>query len=278
MNTTPTSTPRTAAPKDRARAIWAAGDYTRVADELIPSLGPALLDAVGDVTGERLADVAAGSGNVAIPAALRGARVVASDIVPQLLDAGRVRADAAGARLEWLEADAEALPFASESFDVVTSCVGVMFTPDHQLTADELVRITRVGGRIGLLNWTPDSFVGRLFVTMSRHLPPGPAGARPPASWGDASYVAALFGDRVEIESAASGTLVIEAFRERGDFRRFFAAYYGPTVMAFAQLADDEDATRALADDIDDLAEDFTHADGMHWDYLVVTGRRRADS
>jgi len=278
MNTTPTTSPRTAAPKDRARAVWAAGDYTRVADELIPSLGTALLDALGDVTGERLADVAAGSGNVAIPAALRGARVVASDIVPQLLDAGRERAHAAGARLEWLEADAEALPFANESFDVVTSCVGVMFTPDHALAADELVRITREGGRIGLLNWTPDSFVGRLFTTMARHLPAGPAGARPPASWGDADYVAELFGDRVVIESATPETLVIGEFRVRGDFRRFFAEFYGPTVMAFAQLVDDPDATRALADDIDDLAEEFTHPEGMHWDYLIVTGRRRAES
>lgn len=278
MNTISTPTPRKAAPKDRARAIWAAGDYTRVADELIPSLGPALLDAVGDVAGERLADVAAGSGNVAIPAAKRGARVVASDIVPRLLDAGRERADAAGVRLEWVEADAEALPFASESFDVVTSCVGVMFTPDHQLSADELVRVTRVGGRIGVLNWTPDGFIGRLFTTMAGHLPAGPAGARPPASWGDVEYVAGLFGERVVIDAATRGTLVAGAFRERGDFRRFFTEFYGPTLMAFAQLADDEEATRALADAIDDLAEEFTHADGMHWDYLIVTGRRRADS
>jgi len=278
MNTTPTSTPRKAAPKDRARAVWAAGDYTRVADELIPSLGPALLDAVGDVAGDRLADVAAGSGNVSIPAARRGARVVASDIVPQLLDAGRTRAAAAGVSIEWLEADAEALPFANESFDVTTSCVGVMFTPDHQLSADELVRVTRVGGRIGLLNWTPDGFIGRLFTTMAGHLPPAPSGARPPASWGDVDYVAALFGDRVDIVEATRGTLVASAFRERGDFRRFFTTFYGPTVMAFAQLDGDPDASRALADDIDDLAEEFTHADGMHWDYLIVTGRRRADS
>ena len=278
MSTITPRTPRTPAPKDRARAIWAAGDYTRVADELIPSLGPALLDALGDVAGERLLDVAAGDGNVAIPAALRGARVTASDLVPQLLDAGRARADVAGADLDWVEADAEALPFADGSFDVVTSCVGVMFTPDHQLAADELVRVTRTGGRLGVLNWTPTSFVGRLFTTMSHHLPPAPAGTLPPAAWGDLDHVTELWGDRVDIVTATPGTLVTDKFPRRGDFRRFFAAYYGPTVMAFAALAEDEAATRALSEAIDDLAEEFTHPDGMHWDYLIVTGRRREQS
>ncbi len=278
MSTLTPRAPRTPAPKDRARATWAAGDYTRIADELIPSLGPALLDALGDVAGERLLDVAAGDGNVAIPAALRGARVTASDLVPKLLDAGRIRAEAVGASLDWIEADAEALPFADASFDVVTSCVGVMFTPDHQLAADELVRVTRAGGRLGILNWTPRSFVGRLFSTMSRYLPPAPAGTIPPPAWGDLDHVVDLWGDSVDIVSATTGTLVTDAFPSRGDFRRFFGAYYGPTVMAFASLAGDEDAMRALVEAIDDLAEEFTHSDGMHWEYLIVTGRRRAES
>ena len=142
-------------------------------------------------------DVGAGSGNAAIPAALAGADVIASDLTPELFDRGRAQAAQRGAELSWVEADAEALPFPDKDFDTVLSCVGVMFAPHHQASADELIRVCRPGGTIGLLNWTPEGFVGQLFATMKPYAPPPPPGAQPPPLWGSEDHVRALFGDRV---------------------------------------------------------------------------------
>ncbi len=175
--------------KARHRAMWALGDYPAVAIDVIPELGPALVAASGVRAGDRVLDVAAGTGNAAVPAALAGARVIASDLTPELFAAGRAFADRHGVQLEWAEGDAEALPYADGAFDVVLSCVGVMFAPHHQQAADELVRVCRPGGTIGLLSWTPQGFVGELFRTMKPYAPPPPPGAQPPPLWGDEDHV-----------------------------------------------------------------------------------------
>src|SRR6478736_6293405 len=183
--------------KTKHRALWASGDYPAVAAELIPEFGPELVRACGVRAGDRVLDVAAGSGNAAIPAAEAGATVVASDLTPELFDAGRRIAAQRGVELEWAEADAEALPFADDGYDVVMSSVGVMFAPHHQAAADELIRVCRPGGTIGLINWTPQGFIGNLFKTMKPYAPPPPPGAAPPPLWRDEDQVSELFGDRV---------------------------------------------------------------------------------
>ena len=144
--------------------MWAMGDYPTLASDLIAELGSALVAACGIAPGDRVLDVAAGSGNASIPAARLGARVVASDLTPELLESGRLTARGLGANIEWREADAEALPFETAEFDHVISCVGVMFAPHHQLSADELVRVCRPGGTIGLISWTPEGFIGQMFA------------------------------------------------------------------------------------------------------------------
>jgi 2-polyprenyl-3-methyl-5-hydroxy-6-metoxy-1,4-benzoquinol methylase len=173
--------------KARHRKMWASGDYPSMVETFLTPLGPRLAEACrigagGD--GVRVLDVAAGTGNASIPAALAGAHVTAGDLTPELLDAGRARAAAAGVELDWVQADAERLPFDDASFDVVMSAIGVMFAPHHQLAADELVRVVRPGGTIGLLSWTPEGMIGSLFRTMGPFAPPPPPGAQPPPLWG----------------------------------------------------------------------------------------------
>lgn len=157
--------------KAKHRAMWALGDYPSVAAEIIPDLGAVLVEACGVGPGARVLDVAAGSGNATIPAALTGASVVACDLTPELFASGRDKAVQHGVEVEWHEADAEALPFADGEFDVVLSCVGVMFAPHHQATADELTRVCRPGGTIGLLSWTPEGFLGQMLATMKPYAP-----------------------------------------------------------------------------------------------------------
>ncbi len=186
-----------AALKAKHAAMWAMGDYPAVATELIAALGPVLVEATGLAPGDHVLDIAAGSGNASIPAALAGADVVASDLTPDLIETGRQAAERVGAQLRWEVADAEALPYADAEFDAAISCVGVMFAPHHQIAADELVRVVRPGGRIGLLSWTPAGFIGQMFATMKPYAPPPPPGAQPPPLWGDEAHVRELLGDRV---------------------------------------------------------------------------------
>ena len=177
--------------KTRHRAMWASGDYPSMVETFLLPLGPRLVEACGIGPGMRVLDVAAGTGNASVPAARTGAEVVASDLTPELFEAGRARAEAAGVELEWVEADAESLPFEDESFDVVMSSIGAMFAPRHQLVADELVRVCRPGGTLALLSWTPEGMIGALFRTMGPFAPPPPPGAQPPPLWGGRSIYAA---------------------------------------------------------------------------------------
>ena len=218
--------------KAKHRAMWALGDYPTVAAEIIPELGAQLVDACGVGPGDRVLDVAAGSGNAAIPAALAGASVVACDLTPQLFDAGRTLAAQHGVDVQWREADAEALPFRDGEFDVVVSCVGVMFTPNHRAAADELARVCRPGGTIGLLSWTPEGFVGQMLSTMKPYAPPPPPGAQPPTLWGNEHHVRTLLGERITDVSVRRQAVTVDRFADPEAFRDYFKSRYGPTVAA----------------------------------------------
>ncbi|WP_022892950.1 class I SAM-dependent methyltransferase [Agromyces subbeticus] len=263
--------------KAKHRAMWASGDYPTLATDLIWSLGDTLVDAVGVEPGDRVLDVAAGSGNAAIPAALRGGAVVASDLTPELFEVGRRRAADAGADLEWREADAESLPFDDAEFDVVVSCVGVMFAPHHREAAGELLRVTRPGGRIGLLSWTPDGFIGQMFRAMKPYAAPLPSGAEPAPLWGDEQHVRELLGDGVDDLTARRESIVIDRFDSPEAFRDYFKQNYGPTIAVYGRIADDGEQVRALDDALVELARSHglgSPGDAMRWEYLLVTARR----
>jgi SAM-dependent methyltransferase len=214
--------------------MWASGDYPSMVETFLLPLGPRLVDACGIGPGMRVLDVAAGTGNASIPAAQRGAQVTASDLTPELFDAGRRRAEAEGVELDWVEADAEQLPFEDGSFDVVMSSIGAMFAPHHQDVADELVRVCRPGGTIGLLSWTPEGMIGALFRTMGPFAPPPPPGAQPAPLWGSEDHVRELFGDRVEFRMLERDLLEITAFDRPRDYGEHFKAYSGPTIATRA--------------------------------------------
>ena len=203
--------------KARHRAMWASGDYPSMVETFLLPLGPRLVDACGIGQGMRVLDVAAGTGNASIVAAQRGASVTASDLTPELLDAGRARAESEGVELEWVEADAENLPFGDASYDVVMSSIGAMFAPHHQEVADELVRVCKPGGTIGLLSWTPEGMIGALFRTMGPYAPPPPPGAQPPPLWGSEDHLRELFGDRVEWNTLERDNLEISQFEHPRD-------------------------------------------------------------
>jgi SAM-dependent methyltransferase len=265
--------------KDKHRTMWALGDYPALAAEVIADLGPVLVEALGIRTGERVLDVAAGSGNAAVPAALAGARVVASDLTPALLAAGERVARERGATLDWQEADAEALPYADGSFDVVMSCVGVMFAPRHEAAAAELTRVCRPGGRIGLIAWTPEGFIGQMFAAMKPYAPPPPPGATPPPRWGDEQHVRDLLGDRVEDVQVERRTLRVGLFGTPEEFREYFVSHYGPTIAVYRAIADDPERVAALDAALVELARRFDQAAPgeplvLDWEYLLVTARR----
>jgi SAM-dependent methyltransferase len=262
--------------KAKHRALWASGDYPRVADELIAELGPALVRACGVTAGQRVLDVAAGAGNAAIPAAEAGAEVTASDLTPELFDAGRRAAAARGVTLDWVEADAEALPFATGAYDVVLSCVGAMFAPQHQRAADELVRVCRSGGTIGLINWTPEGLIGNLFATMRPYAPPPPPGAQPPPLWGSEEHVRGVFGDRVtDLDMRRRQVVFDRPGEDPAGFREFWKRNYGPTIAVYKANAADPDRVAELdAAFVEFLAQ--WHRQGRYEaEYLLVTARSR---
>jgi len=216
--------------KARHRAMWASGDYPAMVSTFLTPLGPQLVEACDLGPGLRVLDVAAGTGNASLPAAAAGAEVTASDLTPELLEVGRTHAEQQGLALTWQPADAEDLPFEDGSFDVVMSSIGVMFAPHHQKAADELVRVCRPGGTLGLLSWTPEGMIGGLFRTMGPFAAPPPPGASPPPLWGSEAHLAELFGDRVQWSSHERRDLDITAFPDPLDYGRHFSAYYGPTI------------------------------------------------
>lgn len=275
--TTQTDAAADAALKAKHRALWASGDYAAVAAEVIPSLGAEVVRQTGIGAGQRVLDVAAGSGNASIPAALAGATVTASDLTPELFDAGRVAARAVGVELAWVEADAENLPFATAEFDAAISCVGIMFAPHHQQAADELLRVVRPGGRLGVLSWTPTGFIGEMFAAMKPYAPPPPPGASPAPLWGDEDHVRTLLGDRVHSVSARRDHLNVTRFRDAVSFREFFKATYGPTIAVYKFNAEHPDRIAALDAALVELGSKYlatATGPGMPWEYLVVTATR----
>jgi ubiquinone/menaquinone biosynthesis C-methylase UbiE len=225
--------------KARHRKMWASGDYPSMVEAFLLPLGQTLVEACGITAGMRVLDVAAGTGNASIPAAKTGAEVTASDLTPELFDAGRQRAEAAGVELAWVSADAENLPFEDRSYDVVMSSIGAMFAPHHREVADELVRVCRPGGTIGMLNWTPEGMIGALFRTMGPFAPPPPPGAQPAPLWGSEEHIKELFGERVEFRTLERQMLEITAFEHPHDYGEHFKERYGPTIVAQTNARND---------------------------------------
>jgi SAM-dependent methyltransferase len=279
MSSLASSIPTAATDEDRAlkakhAAMWASGSYPTVVDEVVHALGGILVEALDVRPEQRVLDVAAGTGTSAIPAARRGAEVVATDLTPELLDVGRATAREEGIELTWQTADAEALPFGDASFDVVMSSIGVMFAPHHQSAADELVRVCRPGGKIGVLSWTPDGFIGQLFATMKPYAPPPPPGASPAPLWGRVDHVRSLLGDRVHRFAARQEALLVDRFADGAEFRDFFKAHYGPTIAVYSFLAADPGKVAALDADMAALGDRFLDGGVMRWEYLIVTAER----
>jgi ubiquinone/menaquinone biosynthesis C-methylase UbiE len=247
-----TPIPDLKAVKARQHVAWSSGDYA-VIGTTVQIVGERLAEVLDLRAGQRVLDVAAGNGNATLAAARRWCEVTSTDYVDALLERGRVRAAAEGLRADFRVADAEELPFADGSFDAVMSTFGVMFSPDQGRTAAELLRVCRRGGRIGLANWTPEGFIGQMFKTIGKHLPP-PAGVKSPANWGTRSFVEASFG-------AEASTIVAEprhfAFRYHSaqHFLDVFRTFYGPMLKAFEAL--DEAGRKALARDIIELVGRF---------------------
>jgi SAM-dependent methyltransferase len=237
--------PNFAAIKRRQQTVWASGDFAVVGTTL-QIVGESLAEAADVRAGERVLDVAAGNGNATLAAARRFAEVTSTDYVPALLDKGAARARAEGLSVRFQEADVEELPFPDGSFDVVLSTFGAMFAPDQRRTATEMLRVLRPGGRIGLANWTPEGFIGRLFKLIGRHVPP-PAGVASPALWGVESHVAGLFDPLVAAISTVRRRFNFR-YRSPAHWVQVFRDYYGPTHMAFAAL--DAGGQQALERDL----------------------------
>jgi SAM-dependent methyltransferase len=244
----PASAPDFAAIKQRQQATWASGDFAVVGITL-QIVGETLAEAVDVRAGDRVLDVAAGNGNATLAAARRFAQVTSTDYVPALLDKGRARAQAEGLPVQFRVGDAEDLPFDDGSFDVVLSTFGAMFTPDHARAAREMLRVLRGGGRIGLANWTPEGFIGRLFKVIGAHLPP-PAGLKSPALWGTESHIVELFGTQATGIQCQRRHFKFR-YRSAAHFVDVFRTWYGPTNKAFAALSADN--ATALENELSEL-------------------------
>jgi ubiquinone/menaquinone biosynthesis C-methylase UbiE len=241
--------------KARQQLAWASGDYAVIGTTL-QIVGEALCEAVDVRAGQQVLDVAAGNGNASLAAARRWCDVVATDYVPALLERARERAAAERLAIRFREADAEALPFADGSFDAVVSTFGVMFAPDQERSAGELVRVCRHGGKIGLANWTPEGFIGQLFKTIGKHVPP-PAGVKSPALWGTRARLAELFGTHAASIAATERNFVFR-YRSPEHWLEVFKTYYGPVLKAFAAL--ESAAEAVLAEDLLALIARFNRA------------------
>lgn len=238
--------------KQRQQQSWASGDFAVVAARIV-LVAEHLADTADLRAGWRVLDVATGSGNAAIAAARHGATAVGVDYVPALLERGRRRAAVEGLPVEFIEGDAESLPFPDDSFDAVTSVFGTMFAPDHEQAAAELLRVSKPGGTIALASWTPDGFIGELFRTVAAHVPP-PAGVPAPMLWGTEAHLRKLFGDGIASLEVTERTFSFR-FPSAEHFVAFFRLWYGPTVKAFAAL--EGDARDALEKDLVALARRY---------------------
>ena len=264
--------------KARHRAMWASGDYPSMVETFLLPLGPRLVEACDIRPGLRVLDVAAGTGNAAVPAARLGATVTASDLTPELLEAGRRRAEAAGVQLDWVEGDAEHLPFADASFDVVMSAIGVMFAPHHRAAADELVRVCAPGGTVGLLSWTPAGMLGALFRTMGPFMAPPPPGAQPPPLWGSEEHLGVLLGGSVDFRTMSREVLEITAFERPRDYAEHFKARYGPTLAAQAnarRIGREAEFEAALDRFCDEWNRGTPDRARFEMEYLLAVGTRR---
>ncbi|MFC0253633.1 class I SAM-dependent methyltransferase [Massilia consociata] len=247
--------PDYAAIKQRQQATWASGNFA-VIGVTLQIVGESLAEAVDIHAGERVIDIAAGNGNATLAAARRFARVTSTDYVPALLEKGRMRAEAEGLSVDFREADAEALPFQDGSFDVALSTFGVMFTPEHARCAGEMLRVVRAGGRIGIASWTPDGFIGQLFKTVGRHVPP-PAGLSPPSLWGTEDYLRQLFGHEAA-SIRAERRIFNMRYASTRHWIQIFRDYYGPVHKAFGAL--DEAGRQALEQDLAAMLDRYNTA------------------
>ncbi|HUH69363.1 MAG TPA: class I SAM-dependent methyltransferase [Mycobacterium sp.] len=259
------------------RGIWALGDYALMAEEVMAPLGPVLVAATGIAPGVRVLDVAAGSGNISLPAAKTGANVVSTDLTPELLQRSQARAAAQGLTLDYQEANAQALPFGDGEFDAVISAIGVMFAPDHQRAADELVRVCRPGGMIGVISWTAEGFFGRMLAAIRPYRPSLSPAIAPAALWGREGYIAGLLGDRVGRIATVRGMLEVNRFDSAEAVHDYFKNHYGPTIEAYANIGHN----RVLAAEFDaqlvELAKEYLVTGAMQWEYLLVTAEKRAE-
>lgn len=241
--------------KTKQQGAWSSGDYAVVGSTL-QIVGEDLCEALDLRAGQKVLDVAAGNGNVALAAARRWCEVMATDYVGSLLDRARLRAEADGFKMQFKEADAENLPFADESFDALVSTFGVMFTPDQERAASELLRVCRKGGKIGMANWAPDSFIGNVFKTIGKYLPP-PAGAKSPALWGSKARLVELF-NQVPVTIDAHSKNFVMRYRSPEHWLEIFRTFYGPVLKAFAAL--DTAGQAALTQDLLALINRFNRS------------------
>lgn len=267
-------TPDYTAIKTKQNAAWSSGDYSRIG-AMLQLTGEQLAERANLAPGSTVLDVAAGNGNATLAFARRLCTVTSTDYVPTLLGRGKARAQAEGQDITFQVADAEDLPFADASFDAAASSFGVMFTPNQEQAARELVRVVRPGGTIALANWTPDGFIGQLFKTLGKHVPP-PAGVKSPALWGDAQWLDDRFGAHAETIDIVQRDFVFRHFTP-ASFVEFFRTFYGPMHKAF--LAVGETGANALQDDIlaliaqFNLAEDDTmHVPSAYAEVIITKG------
>ena len=263
--------------KQRHRARWASGDYPTIARVVAP-VSEHLVSACGVREGQRVLDVAAGTGSSAIPAAKTGAEVIASDLTPEFFDVGRAAAAEAGVELEWIEADAEALPFGDSSFDVVMSAIGAMFAPHHDAVARELLRVTKPGGTIGMANWTPEGLIGQMFGVLRPYAPPPPPGAQPPPLWGSEDHVRELLGDGCSELRMDRHVLSITEFATPDEYIGMFREKYGPTLAVVKNIGDDAERLAEFEAAYRDFAvrADSGEPGAARFDqeYLLVVGTR----
>jgi len=265
--------------KQAHRATWDSANYALVAERLVQEVADVGVAAAELEPGQEVLDVATGSGNAAIPAAAAGATVTGIDISVVLLEAGRERAQEAGVHVDWVEGDAEALPYEDESFDTVLSVLGAQFTPRHEVAAGEIARVVRPGGKVVMCNWTPGGFIGQFFKTMSPRMPKPPEGASPPPLWGDEDHVAELFAGTGVTVTCAPRSVVFEE-RSSEHFIDFMADNYGPLFKARERLegegtwGDLRADLVALGERMNLSADEFL----VSSEYLLITGRKEKAS